>query len=116
MLPSMDGATHAGSCRRVRARIVSEAQRAYGQWQRDCNPRVRAGPAMDSNNKIALVTGAGSGIGKATARALLREGYSVVLAGRRADALERTLAEAGPAGTRALAVPADVSDAGAVGM
>ena len=56
------------------------------------------------SGKIALVTGAGSGIGRATALALLREGYSVVLAGRRADALERTAAEAGTAGSRALAV------------
>ena len=65
---------------------------------------------MGADGKVALVTGAGSGIGRATALALLREGYSVVLAGRRREALERTAAEAGPAGTRALAVPADVSD------
>ncbi len=69
---------------------------------------------MAANGKIALVTGAGSGIGKATALALLREGYSVVLAGRRRDALERTVAEAGPDGARALAVAADVSDPAAV--
>jgi NAD(P)-dependent dehydrogenase (short-subunit alcohol dehydrogenase family) len=65
---------------------------------------------MTVNGKTALVTGAGSGIGRATALALLREGYAVVLAGRRREALEQTIAEAGPAGTRALAVPADVSD------
>src|SRR5262249_1949629 len=62
------------------------------------------------NGKIAVVTGAGSGIGRATALALLREGYAVVLAGRRRDALEQTLAEAGPDAGRGLAVPADVSD------
>src|SRR6478609_1324472 len=62
------------------------------------------------NGKVALVTGAGSGVGRATALALLREGYAVVLAGRRADALAATLAQAGPAGARALAVPTDVSD------
>src|SRR5713226_2261729 len=67
-----------------------------------------------SNNKIAIVTGAGSGIGRATALALLREGYSVVLAGRRREPLEHTLTEAGPTGTRALVVPADVSDAASV--
>ena len=66
------------------------------------------------NGKIALVTGAGSGIGRATALALLREGYAVVLAGRRAEALDQTAAAAGPDGTRALAVPADVSDAASV--
>src|SRR5947199_9288598 len=65
---------------------------------------------MAADGKIALVTGAGSGIGRATALALLREGYAVVLTGRRREALERTAAEAGPAGTRALVVPADVSD------
>jgi NAD(P)-dependent dehydrogenase (short-subunit alcohol dehydrogenase family) len=69
---------------------------------------------MTANGKIALVTGAGSGIGRATALALLREGYSVVLAGRRRDALEQTLSAAGPAGTRALAVATDVSDPDAV--
>ncbi|HEV3255458.1 MAG TPA: SDR family oxidoreductase, partial [Gemmataceae bacterium] len=65
---------------------------------------------MAAGGKIALITGAGSGIGRATALAMLKEGYSVVLAGRRREALERTIAEAGPHGSRALAVPADVSD------
>jgi NAD(P)-dependent dehydrogenase (short-subunit alcohol dehydrogenase family) len=59
--------------------------------------------------KVALVTGAGSGIGKATALAFLREGYSVVLAGRRTDRLEQTAAEA-PAGSETLVVPTDVGD------
>ena len=59
---------------------------------------------MSDNNKIAIVTGAGSGIGSETSLALLREGYSVVLAGRRRDALERTVASAGadPAAIAAL--------------
>ncbi len=65
---------------------------------------------MSAIGKVAMVTGAGSGIGRATALALLGEGYSVVLAGRRREALERTVAEAGPAGARALVVPADVTD------
>jgi NAD(P)-dependent dehydrogenase (short-subunit alcohol dehydrogenase family) len=65
---------------------------------------------MDSVGKTAIVTGAGSGIGRATALALLREGYSVVLAGRRPEALAETAAQAGPAGPRALAVPTDVTD------
>lgn len=64
---------------------------------------------MNTNGKVAVITGAGSGIGKRTALALLAEGYSVVLAGRRADALEQTIAEAGEAGSRALAVPTDVA-------
>ena len=55
---------------------------------------------MTDDVKIAMVTGAGSGIGRATALALLGAGYSVVLAGRRREALEQTAAEAGPAGSR----------------
>jgi NAD(P)-dependent dehydrogenase (short-subunit alcohol dehydrogenase family) len=57
-----------------------------------------------------MVTGAGSGIGRASALALLREGYSVVLAGRRSDALEQTAQQAGSDAIRALVVPADISD------
>jgi len=64
---------------------------------------------MNPNGKVAVITGAGSGIGKRTALTLLAEGYSVVLAGRRADALEQTIVEAGAAGSRALAVPTDVA-------
>ena len=50
---------------------------------------------MSSHNKVAVVTGAGSGIGKASALALLKEGYSVALAGRRAELLEQTAAASG---------------------
>jgi NAD(P)-dependent dehydrogenase (short-subunit alcohol dehydrogenase family) len=64
--------------------------------------------------KIAIITGAGSGIGKATALALLQAGYRVVLAGRRAEALEQVMAEAGPHGLSALAVPTDVSNPSSV--
>jgi NAD(P)-dependent dehydrogenase (short-subunit alcohol dehydrogenase family) len=63
---------------------------------------------------VAIVTGAGSGIGKATAVTLLKHGYSVALAGRRADALAAGIREAGDAGRRALAVPTDVSDPASV--
>jgi NAD(P)-dependent dehydrogenase (short-subunit alcohol dehydrogenase family) len=65
---------------------------------------------MTSSGKVAIVTGAGSGIGKAVAVALLKEGYRVALAGRRKDRLEQAVAESGPAGARALAVPTDVAD------
>ena len=68
---------------------------------------------MAMHNKVAVVTGAGSGIGRAVALALLADGYRVTLAGRRREPLERTAAEAGRA-ARALVVPADVSDAGSV--
>jgi NAD(P)-dependent dehydrogenase (short-subunit alcohol dehydrogenase family) len=60
--------------------------------------------------KVALVTGAGTGIGKGVALAFLREGYRVVLAGRRADPLAMTVREAGSLGSQALAVPTDVRD------
>src|SRR6202048_3398271 len=62
-----------------------------------------------SGGKIALVTGAGSGVGRAAALALLGASYNVVLAGRRKDALEETIALSGPYGAQALAVPTDVS-------
>ncbi len=65
---------------------------------------------MNSAGKVGVVTGAGSGIGKAVAVALLRDGYRVVLAGRRKERLEQAVADAGPSGARALAVPTDVSD------
>ncbi len=68
---------------------------------------------MGSAGKIAIVTGAGSGIGAATALALATEGYAVVLAGRRGSRLEET-ATAVPAGSRTLIVPTDVRDPAAV--
>ena len=61
---------------------------------------------MNSSDKVALVTGAGSGIGKGVALALLKEGYRVALAGRRAELLAETATESG-AGARALAIPTD---------
>jgi NAD(P)-dependent dehydrogenase (short-subunit alcohol dehydrogenase family) len=64
---------------------------------------------MGAHNKIAIVTGAGSGIGKSVALTLLKDGYSVALAGRRKDALQQAVKESG-AGARAQAVPTDVSD------
>jgi NAD(P)-dependent dehydrogenase (short-subunit alcohol dehydrogenase family) len=62
-----------------------------------------------ASSKIAIVTGAGSGVGRAAALALLSAGYRVVLAGRRAEPLEAVAAQSG-AGDRALAVPSDVTD------
>jgi NAD(P)-dependent dehydrogenase (short-subunit alcohol dehydrogenase family) len=70
---------------------------------------------MGSHQKVAVVTGAGTGIGKAAALALLKEGYRVALAGRRAELLEKTAAEAGT-GLHVLAVPTDVSNPESVRM
>jgi NAD(P)-dependent dehydrogenase (short-subunit alcohol dehydrogenase family) len=69
---------------------------------------------VNTQLKTAVVTGAGSGIGKAVAIGLLEEGYSVVLAGRRAEMLTETVRDSGAADGRALAVPTDISDAQAV--
>jgi NAD(P)-dependent dehydrogenase (short-subunit alcohol dehydrogenase family) len=62
------------------------------------------------NTKTAIVTGAGSGIGKACAHALLQDGWQVAFLGRRADALHTAIAEAGDVQNRAIALPCDVSD------
>ena len=66
------------------------------------------------HGRVALVTGAGSGIGRATALALLAEGWQVVLSGRRAAPLEESIALAAGHADRALAIPADVTDAASV--
>ncbi|MEN0076058.1 MAG: SDR family oxidoreductase [Paracraurococcus sp.] len=66
------------------------------------------------STKHAVVTGAGSGVGRAAALALLGGGWSVALAGRRKDALEETIGLAGEAKSRALAIPTDVGDPKAV--
>src|SRR4051794_19847752 len=63
--------------------------------------------------RVAVVTGGGTGVGKAAALALLRDGWNVALAGRRKEPLEAAVAESG-AQARALAVPTDVSDPAAV--
>jgi NAD(P)-dependent dehydrogenase (short-subunit alcohol dehydrogenase family) len=66
------------------------------------------------STKYAVVTGAGSGVGRAAALALLTDGWTVALAGRRRDALEETVGLAGDAAPRALVVPTDVGDPQAV--
>ena len=69
---------------------------------------------MNAHNRVAVVTGAGSGIGRAAALALLQDGYRVALAGRRGPPLEQTAKDAGRASGQALVVPADVSDPASV--
>lgn len=65
-------------------------------------------------SRVALVTGAGSGIGRAVALALLQHGYQVVLAGRRLEPLRETVVLSGDVGARALVVPTDVTDPASV--
>ncbi|WP_406855419.1 SDR family oxidoreductase [Alsobacter sp. KACC 23698] len=68
---------------------------------------------MSAGSKVAIVTGAGTGVGRATALALVKDGYAVALAGRRREPLEATAALA-PAGARTLVQPADVADPASV--
>src|ERR1700751_3588253 len=69
---------------------------------------------MTMNGKIAIVTGAGTGIGKAVTLGLLREGCRVALAGRRKGPLDQVIVEAGAAAGNAVAVATDVSDPASV--
>src|SRR5271169_2749486 len=69
---------------------------------------------MTTQGKTAIVTGAGTGIGKAVTLALLREGYRVALAGRRKELLEQVVGEAGARAGTAIAVATDVSDPASV--
>ena len=69
---------------------------------------------MNATIKVAIATGAGSGIGRAATLALLRDGWHVALAGRRKERLEEAVASAGQAGARARVVPTDVTDPASV--
>ncbi len=69
---------------------------------------------MADRSKVAIVTGAGTGVGKAIAAGLLKAGYSVVMAGRRRDALEVAEREIGAEGGSTLLVPTDVTDPASV--
>ncbi|MGH1420136.1 MAG: SDR family oxidoreductase [Hyphomicrobiaceae bacterium] len=71
--------------------------------------------SQQTEGKTALVTGGGSGIGRAVALALQGAGYNVVLAGRKAEPLEKTMSNAAPDGGRMLSVPTDVAKAEDVG-
>jgi len=85
-------------------------------YNKDCTPDGHAGQRwgameekMSISGKVVVITGAGTGIGKAAALAFLREGCSVVFAGRRKELLENAVREAGPLGAHAMIVPSDVT-------
>jgi NAD(P)-dependent dehydrogenase (short-subunit alcohol dehydrogenase family) len=69
---------------------------------------------MAERNRIAIVTGGGTGIGRAAALAMLKDGYTVVVAGRRKEPLEQVIAAAGDDADRAMAIPTDVSNPASV--
>ena len=69
---------------------------------------------MSTHDKVAVITGGGTGIGKATALAFIKDGYRVVITGRRAEPLNDTLKEAGVDSARMIGVPTDVGDPEAV--
>lgn len=69
---------------------------------------------MNTHRKVAIITGASSGIGKAVALAFLKDGYRVALAGRRKELLEQAVVEAGAAGAQAISVPTDIRDPASV--
>jgi NAD(P)-dependent dehydrogenase (short-subunit alcohol dehydrogenase family) len=71
---------------------------------------------MTARKRVAIVTGAGSGIGRAVALALQKDGYQVTLAGRRLQELEKTVAQAAPGGGRMLALSTDVADPQSVAL
>jgi NAD(P)-dependent dehydrogenase (short-subunit alcohol dehydrogenase family) len=73
-----------------------------------------SGDGVSAAVRVAIVTGAGTGIGRAVASALVKEGYAIVLAGRREGPLEQTAAESDPRGSRTLVVPTDVGDPASV--
>ena len=76
----------------------------------DCEDLMKdCGNMTKDNGKVALVTGGGSGIGKASAIALLNDGYSVVISGRREDPLTKTVEENGNS-PRILGITCDVGD------
>jgi NAD(P)-dependent dehydrogenase (short-subunit alcohol dehydrogenase family) len=87
--------------------------RAFPRTIRARSPIPRTS-IMTPSPKVAVVTGAGTGIGKAAAIALVKEGYRVAFAGRRREPLEQAIAEAAAREATAIAVPTDVSDPASV--
>jgi len=94
------------------ANVITPASDSNGRVACPAMPLVLRSCAM--TDKVAIVTGGGTGIGRASALALGRDGYSVVIAGRRPGPLEQTVTDGAADGSRLVAVAADVSDPGDV--
>src|SRR5439155_7827526 len=105
-----------GRCLRQRGHVDLRGEPRARARRRSHVPEVRTErmTAMATTKKVAIVTGAGSGIGKAAALALLGEGYAVALAGRRKEALEEVAKEGQSTGAPTLVVPTDVGDPASV--
>ena len=69
---------------------------------------------MTTHNKVAVITGGGTGIGKSSALAFIKDGYRVVITGRRPEPLDETIKESGVDSSRMIGVPTDVGDPAAV--
>src|SRR5262245_33368635 len=99
---------------RPRPRTYHPRSSAYTSPARETPHRGGTAVTGMASENAAVVTGAGSGIGKAVALALLQERYAVVLAGRRKEMLEATASEGQASGGRTLVVPTDVADPAAI--
>src|SRR5438034_7414918 len=95
-----------GPRRKVSTKRIVVASKVNDATVRDVNTPLKI--------KVAIVTGAGSGIGRAVAIGLLEDGYSVVVAGRRTEPLKETVSQSRADGARALVVPTDVTDPASV--
>src|SRR5262249_13059144 len=98
----------------VQARLDAGARLRPGAGRDDAAPHGLGRTVMASVDKVAMVTGAGTGVGRAVALALAQDGYAVVLAGRRQALLDETARAMEVPAARALVVPADVADPASV--
>jgi NAD(P)-dependent dehydrogenase (short-subunit alcohol dehydrogenase family) len=100
--------------RRERQREAALYELSAVVGDRETHRTIQGDESMNSDHKVAIITGAGTGVGKAVALAFLQEGYRVALTGRRQGLLEQAAAEAGAVAGQALVVPTDVRDPASV--